>query len=136
MVEWMSNVSIEGNVAEVEVYKGNFTKHINRYFQDKKLYLFDTYEGFKNETLSKFVDNRMAALLEERKNRTNYCINDDINAMLREFVRPDNCIVKVGILYWINFYYVCLDTDLYRGTMAGLEFFFAENGTQGLYYNL
>jgi O-methyltransferase len=129
MAEWMNDASIEGNVAEVGVYKGNFAKHINLYFQDKKLYLFDTFEGFKNETLSKYVDNRMAALLEEGKNRTNYCINDNINVMLSGFIRPDNCIVKIGFFpdsandVLDQFCYVSLDTDLYQGTMAGLEFF-------------
>ena len=138
MAECLNHSKINGSVAEVGVYKGSFAKHINLYFQDKKLYLFDTFEGFKNETLSKYVDDRMAALLEEGKNRTNYCINDDINVMLSGFIRPDNCVVKVGFFpdsaidVTDQFCYVSLDTDLYQGTMAGLEFFWPRMVRRGV----
>ena len=37
---------IKGAVAEVGVYRGEFSKIINILFKDKKLYLFDTFEGF------------------------------------------------------------------------------------------
>lgn len=38
--------SLEGDVAELGVFKGDFAKHINRKFPDRKLYPFDTFEGF------------------------------------------------------------------------------------------
>ena len=37
---------IKGNVAELGVYKGDFAKRLNLLFPEKKLYLFDTFEGF------------------------------------------------------------------------------------------
>ena len=40
---------ILGSVAEVGVYKGDFAKYINYFFPDRKLYLFDTFEGFPDE---------------------------------------------------------------------------------------
>jgi len=37
---------LEGSVAEVGVFRGDFAKRLNLLFPDKKLYLFDTFEGF------------------------------------------------------------------------------------------
>jgi len=42
----ISKKNLSGNVAEVGVYKGKFAKYINQYFPSKKIYLFDTFEGF------------------------------------------------------------------------------------------
>src|SRR5258708_341301 len=40
--------NLKGNVAELGVYKGKFAKYINKYFPERSLYLFDTFEGFDN----------------------------------------------------------------------------------------
>ena len=40
---------VHGNVAELGVFKGIFSKIINKKFPDKKLYLFDTFESFDIE---------------------------------------------------------------------------------------
>ena len=37
---------IEGACAEAGVFEGDFAKYINLYFPERKLYLFDTFEGF------------------------------------------------------------------------------------------
>lgn len=36
-------------MAEVGVYTGEFCKLFNRYFPERKLYLFDTFEGFDSK---------------------------------------------------------------------------------------
>jgi O-methyltransferase len=38
--------NVRGEVAEVGVYQGHFSAILNRAFPDRKLYLFDTFEGF------------------------------------------------------------------------------------------
>jgi O-methyltransferase len=38
--------NVLGSTAEVGVYRGDFAKYINLLFSDRKLYLFDTFEGF------------------------------------------------------------------------------------------
>ena len=44
---------IQGSVAEVGVFQGEFAQYINVAFPDNKLYLFDTFEGFDaNEALN------------------------------------------------------------------------------------
>src|SRR3954454_22146761 len=50
--EEISESSIAGNVAELGVYKGDFSKRLNQLFPDKKLYLFDTFSGFDERDVS------------------------------------------------------------------------------------
>lgn len=45
------NNSIEGSVAEAGVYQGNFSAVINKCFPTRKLYLFDTFEGFDSKEI-------------------------------------------------------------------------------------
>ncbi|MDR3334041.1 MAG: TylF/MycF family methyltransferase [Treponema sp.] len=41
--------NIEGAVAELGVFKGDFAKRLNIAFPDRKLYLFDTFDGFDEQ---------------------------------------------------------------------------------------
>ncbi len=45
-ISLMKERNIQGDMAEVGAYKGEFSKYFNRYFPERKLYLFDTFEGF------------------------------------------------------------------------------------------
>ena len=41
--------NLQGNVAELGVYKGKFARYINQYFPERDFYLFDTFEGFNKK---------------------------------------------------------------------------------------
>ena len=43
----------KGECAEAGVFEGDFAKWINQYFPDRKLYLFDTFEGFDMRDIEK-----------------------------------------------------------------------------------
>ena len=43
---------VAGSIAELGVYQGELASVLNRLFADRKLYLFDTFEGFSNADLS------------------------------------------------------------------------------------
>ena len=115
--------SIEGAVAELGVYRGDFAKRINHFFPDKKFYLFDTFTGF---------DGRDAAVDRERKFSTG---DQDFSRTSEQLVldkmeHRENCIVEKG---WFpetaegvqdKFCFVSLDVDLYKPTLAGLNFFY------------
>ena len=44
--KWIYEQNLNGSVAECGVFRGDSAKYINEFFPDKKLYLFDTFEGF------------------------------------------------------------------------------------------
>ena len=46
LAQEMNTGQVEGDCAEVGVYKGDFASVINRYFPKRRLYLFDTFKGF------------------------------------------------------------------------------------------
>lgn len=49
VVDEIEENGIEGSVAELGVFRGDFAKYINEAFPNRKCYLFDTFEGFREE---------------------------------------------------------------------------------------
>ncbi len=116
---------ITGSVAELGVYRGDFAKIINEVFPDRKLYLFDTFRGFRD------VD------VETDKQRSYSAGDQDftktsIDLVLGKMKYPSNCIVKPG--YFPDtardvrdiFAFVSIDADLYRPIYDGLCFFYPQ----------
>lgn len=112
-----------GAVAEAGVFQGDFAKYINQYFAGRKLYLFDTFEGFKEKDI----------VLEQQNNYSSAVVADYNNTSM-ELVRakmkyPEHCIFKVGYFPETTsgiedeFCFVNLDLDLYQPTLEGLRWF-------------
>ncbi len=115
---------IEGSTAELGVYRGDFAELINRYFPDRKLYLFDTFEGFDK----KDVDVEIAGNFSEAT-ETSFSITSE-EVVLGKMEHKENCIIRKG---WFpdtaegvedKFCFVSIDADLYQPILAGLEFFY------------
>lgn len=113
---------VEGNVAEVGVYKGDFSKKINRLFPDRKLYLFDTFEGFDNRDMNITKDGGEVNMKSFQ--------DSDVQLVLSKMKYPERCVVKKGYfpdsfdLENEMFAFVSLDLDLYSPTLSGLELFY------------
>lgn len=128
----MESSDIKGSVAELGVYRGDFAKHINKYFKDRKLFLFDTFEGFYSSDVKQ--DSTMARDLGER-----HFSNTSISLVLEKMPYPNNCIIKQG---WFpesaigleseTFCFVNLDCDLYEPILAGLRFFYPRMSARGV----
>jgi O-methyltransferase len=112
-----------GSVAEVGVYKGKFAKYINQYFPKKKLYLFDTFEGFDEKDV---VAEKKLGLTEVNQDFS----NTSIELVLKNMPYPKQCIIKkgffpeTGVDIEDSFVFVSLDADLYEPIYQGLNFFF------------
>jgi O-methyltransferase len=115
--------NLRGNVAEVGVYKGKFAKYINQYFPSKKLYLFDTFEGFDEK--DKQTEKELG-LNEATQDFSNTSVDD----VLKIMPFPDQCIIKTGFFPETaagiddTFVFVSLDTDLYEPIYQGLKYFY------------
>ena len=114
---------LPGSVAELGVYKGKFARYINEYFPDRKLYLFDTFEGFDQRDIAK----------EQQQNYSSGNQNfseTSIEAVMKKMKYPEQCIPVKGYFpesasgIEEQFVFVSLDTDLYEPIYAGLQFFF------------
>lgn len=109
---------IEGQVAEVGVYKGEFAQYLNKYFSDRKLYLFDTFEGMSENT----------EVYDVTKGKS--FADTSLETVMQKMSYPDQCVIRKGYFPKTaeniedGFAFVSLDTDLYDSILAGLEFFY------------
>lgn len=114
---------LNGNVAEAGVFQGDFAALINKYFPDKKLYLFDTFTGFDARDIALEED------YEKDPHRGDHFNQTSIDLVLSKMTNPENCIVKQGYVpdtfkeIEDKFCFVNLDMDLYQPTLRALEWF-------------
>lgn len=115
--------NIDGNLAELGVYKGDFAKRINFLLPDKKLYLFDTFEGFDKRDTTKEVTQKYSSGQQD--------FSDTSEALvLSKMKKPENCIVRKGFFPDTAkgldeiFAFVSIDADLYEPIYAGLQYFY------------
>ncbi len=115
---------IKGNIAELGVYRGDTASYLNYMLPTKKIYLFDTFEGFSDKDTC--VKQELSGLFKETS----------IDIVLNKMTTPDNAIIKKG---WFpettnniedTFCFVSIDPDLYEPTYEGLKYFYPrlENG--------
>ena len=127
---------ISGAVAESGVYRGHFAGYINEVFSERKMYLFDTFEGFdirdKNEELSE-SSKRFLESWSDFFHRGNEWI------ALARCTYKENVIIRKGFvpetfsgLENERFVYVNLDMDLYKPTLAALRFFVPRLVSEGV----
>ena len=58
LMEQIKDNNIEGELAELGVFRGYFSKYINASFPDRKLYLFDIFEGFDEKDINADIKNK------------------------------------------------------------------------------
>ncbi|MEO6314260.1 MAG: TylF/MycF/NovP-related O-methyltransferase [Chitinophagaceae bacterium] len=114
---------LAGNVAELGVYKGKFARYINKYFPERLLYLFDTFEGFDDRDIS-------------REKTENFSKGDQdfsdtsVMAVLNQMPFPAKCQPVKGFFpesakgIEDTFVFVSLDADLFEPIYSGLQFFY------------
>ena len=113
--------NISGNVAELGVFRGDFAKLINIAFPNRKLYLFDTFEGFNEKDVR--IEN-------SKKSNVGYLSETSVELVLNNMKYRDNCIVKKGYFPQTTegledtFAFVSIDTDLYEPIYNGLCYFY------------
>jgi len=115
--------NVQGSVAELGVYRGDFARVINEAFPDRKLYLFDTFEGFDKQDV--LVDRK-----QDYSAGSQDFSETSIDIVLSKMKTPGNCIIKPG--YFPEsaagvadmFAFVSIDADLYKPVYDGLSFFY------------
>ena len=114
---------IEGAVAELGVYRGDFAKVINGVFPDRKLYLFDTFEGFPEQDMEYELQNNLLL------NEVGKLSNTSVDYVLNKMPYKDKCIIQKGYFPETaegleeSYAFVNIDVDLYKPILAGLEYF-------------
>lgn len=115
--------NLQGNVAELGVYKGKFARYINQYFPGRKLYLFDTFEGFSKTDIKSELQNTYSTGEQDFSNTS-------VEKVLGIMPFPKQCVIRAGyfpetaIGLEEEFVFVSIDTDLYDPIYNGLQYFY------------
>jgi len=115
---------IKGSVAELGVYRGEFAAEISRLFPDRKIYLFDTFEGFDEGDLEIEKENNYFGNLNLKFSNTGIDIVKERLAYPGQALFRKGYFPETGIGLNEEFALVSLDADLYKPTYEGLKFFY------------
>lgn len=108
--------AVPGAAAELGVYRGFFARCINRLLPERRLYLFDSFEGFTKDACA--TESFQAAHR-----------NTAVQKVLDIMPHPETVTVKPGFFpeslggLEDRFCLVSLDVDFYRTTLEGLRYF-------------
>lgn len=123
--------NINGAVAELGVYQGEFAAEINRLFPDRKIYLFDTFEGFDERDIQIEKENQFSYAETGKFNNTS------INIVHSRLPYQNQAVFKKGYFpdttlgLKLKFALVSLDADLYQPLYEGLKFFYPRMNSGG-----
>ncbi len=129
--KFVKDNKMAGNVAECGVNRGDCAMYINRFFAEKKLYLFDTFDGFSERDL--MIERELANkdFLNGVFNLNEGFKNTSVDYVLNRMPIREQCIIRKGYfpesaagLENEKFCFVNLDMDLYKPQLEGLRFFY------------
>jgi O-methyltransferase len=118
---------IDGDMAEVGVYRGGSAKLIREANRNKVLHVFDTFEGLPDVDLidaPQFKKGQFAASLDEVKNY----LKDYKNIHYHKGLSP----CTAGPVKDKKFSFIHLDVDTYESTRSCLEFFYSRMNRGGI----
>jgi O-methyltransferase len=126
-IQRLEQDQILGAFAEVGVYRGVTSSFIHHQVPERRLYLFDTFEGFSNRDLDGTADERFKDTSQEGVAKL---IGDTRNIEFRKGYFPDTAIG----LETEKFALVMLDVDLYRPALEVLRFFYPRMVRGGYFF--
>ena len=134
MREVQNKNNMQGAIAELGVYQGDFASKISEFFPKNRFYLFDTFEGFNSQDKKIEKENNYSEIDEDYSDTTEEIVLSKIN-------NPDRCVIKKGyfpdtlnndsLLDTEQFIFVSIDADLYQPTIEGLKYFYPRLKTGG-----
>lgn len=124
LAEEIKSKNIDGCIAELGVYKGYIARELNTLFKDRKLYLFDTFEGFDDRDL------RTENKYQKSKSKYGKFSDTSLEDVKRVLPYPEQALFYKGYfpdsVFGLEekFALVSLDADLYLPTYNGLKYFY------------
>lgn len=129
----LNGLGVEGNAAELGCYRGDTSWQLNALMPERRLYLFDTFEGFDSRDIAKEQELGCSDAAPGRFSGA------DPEKLLERMPAADQVIIKKG---WFpetafdiedeTFALVYIDACLYNPTLSGLEFFFPRMARGGV----
>jgi O-methyltransferase len=119
----IGDLGIEGELAELGVFRGDFAWLMSTYLSDRRVHLFDTFEGFEESDMRR-DEGRVHTFI-------NFTATDPERVRAR-FADPALVDMHIGhfpataadIADDVRFALVSIDADLYAPVLAGLNWFY------------
>jgi hypothetical protein len=118
---------IEGDVAECGVWQGQTAAYMNRYFKNRRLFLFDTFEGYPEGDLTK---DSAADAGFNRQIYNKVSAEPTLDTVMSKMTFPANVVVRKGYFpetmadISARFSFVHVDFTLYEPERAALDLFY------------
>lgn len=130
-----------GSVAECGVLYGNTAIFINKYWPDRTLHLFDTFEGFSEQDIA--YDMNSFSTFNKNGEFDKNCFKIDTPESIIEAVKsrmsyPENLKIHKGYfpecagIIEDRFCFVSLDMDVYQPQLEGLRYFWNKMEPEGV----
>jgi len=122
-IETIRREAIPGAMAEVGVWRGTLSRFLHQCAPERKLYLFDTFSGFPSESVGALdLQNKgdQGRFRDTSVGLVKKSVGESENVIFRVGVFPDSAIGLEGEA----FSFVMLDLDIFKPTVAALEFFY------------
>jgi hypothetical protein len=119
--------SLDGDMAELGIYRGGITKYLAETYPNKLVYAFDTFDGFKDIDYN-YDSHCIESGWYADANYTfviNYLNNDNIRICSGYF--PDTIPIES-----IKYCFVHLDSDTYNSITNGLQYFYTNLVSSGI----
>ncbi len=126
---------IEGDIAELGVYRGLTAKLIHYYMPERRLHLFDTFAGFTDRSVIAEQQNTRLSILASHfadttlDNVKRQIAPKNTNVFFYQGYFPESIPEDFAAL---RFALVHLDADLYEPTVEGLKFFYPRMSEAGM----
>ena len=122
--------NVQGEIAELGVFQGDFAQYLNQLFPDRALNLFDTFSGNTSDELNKSIAE--GTLTQTASNiLSSYFGDTSIDLVMSKMKYPNQIQIYKGFFPDTipsepkKFALVEMDIDLHKPTLAGLKYFYA-----------
>ena len=116
---------IDGDVAEVGVARGGSAKLLANIFSNKKIHLFDTFQGLPHDDI---LSGTVIGDFSESESTARETLSKFDNIEINVGVFPET----VNLENTNNYSFVHLDADTYKSTMDGLIYFYPRMNKGGV----
>lgn len=123
---------VEGAIAELGTFQGDFAWQLNELFPARRLYLFDTFEGFDQRDIA--VERQVSTSRAAARDFS----DTNVERVLARMPHREQIVVRKGFFPQTaegvedTFAVVSMDVDLYAPTLAGLEWFYPRLASGGV----
>ena len=122
---YIKNKELAGDVAEIGVARGGSAKILANIFPNKKIHLFDTFQGLPHDDI---LSGTVIGDFSESESTARETLSKFDNIEINVGVFPET----VNLENTNNYSFVHLDADTYKSTMDGLIYFYPRMNKGGV----